>query len=409
MKYVDLDYKPKKTDIICEFKIESKLPMEKAAKEVAAESSVGTWTKLTTMNKEIEAICARAFYIKGKTVKIAYPIELFEMGSVPQLLSSVAGNIFGIRQIDNLRLEDIELPEVYVKSFNGPAHGLDGVRKTLDIKDRPLCGTIIKPKLGLRTDLHAKVAYEAWAGGIDIVKDDENLTNQNFNPFKERIVKTLDMRDRAEAETGETKVYMPNVTANCEEMIRRAEYVEECEGKYVMVDVLTVGFSALDQLLKKTNLIVHAHRAMHAAITRNDKHGISMLVLAKLLRMVGVDQLHTGTVVGKMQLEHTPEINNFLRSKWYHIKPTFPVASGGLYPNLVPELIRILGKDIIIQAGGGVHGHPDGTKKGAMAMRQAIDAAMNNISLKEYAKDHKELSVALKTWDSRTKTPEKKK
>lgn len=401
VKYVDLNYKPNKTDIVCHFRIDSKLPIKKAAKEVTAESSTGTWTRLTTMNKEIEAMSAKAFKIKNDLVSVAYPIELFELGNIPQLLSSVAGNIFGIRQIDNLRLEDIELPEVYVKSFKGPYHGMNGVRKILKVKDRPLCGTIVKPKLGLRTDLHAKVAYEAWSGGIDIVKDDENLSNQNFNPFKERVVKTLDMRNKAEEKTGEIKAYMPNVTAPVDEMIKRAEFVEECGGRYIMVDVITVGFSALDKLIKETKLIVHAHRAMHAAMTRNERHGISMLTFAKLFRLIGVDQLHTGTVVGKMQLENTPTMNKFLLSEWYGLKTTVPVASGGLYPNLIPEMMKTLGKDIIIQAGGGIHGHPDGTKTGAIAMRQAIDSVMQGVPIEEYAKKHKELETALKTWKDR--------
>lgn len=398
MGYVDLNYRPTSKDIICDFKVGSKLPIREAAKHLAAESSTGTWTKLTTMRKEIENISARAFDIKEDVVRVAYPIELFELGNIPQLLSSVAGNIFGMRNLDNLRLFDIHLPKVYVESFNGPEHGIAGVRKTLGIQNRPLCGTIIKPKLGLKTRFHAKVAYDSWVGGIDIVKDDENLSNQSFNPFKDRVIQTLDMRQKAEGETGEKKAYLPNVTAPIDEMIERAEFVKECGGRYIMVDVITVGFSALNKLLSETRLIVHAHRAMHAAMTRNEKHGISMFVFAKLFRLAGVDQLHTGTVIGKMEGENTAEINEFLREEWHGLKTTFPVASGGLHPGHVPELIRLLGKDIIIQAGGGVHGHPDGTLSGAMAMRQVIDAVMENTSLKSYANKHKELRQAMERW-----------
>jgi ribulose-bisphosphate carboxylase large chain len=206
------------------------------------------------------------------------------------------------------------------------------------------------------------------------------------------------MRQKAEDETGEAKAYMPNITAPYDEMVERADFVKECQGRYVMVDVITVGFSALQSLMKETKLIIHAHRAMHAAMTRNKKHGISMLVLAKLLRLAGVDQLHTGTVIGKMQVEESPKINNFLRSEWHDLKTTFPVASGGLHPGHVPEIIGLLGKDLIIQAGGGVHGHPDGSKAGARAMRQAIDAVMAGESLESYAQKHNELKAALKRW-----------
>ena len=123
-----------------------------------------------------------------------------------------------------------------------------------------------------------------------------------------------------------------------------------------------------------------------------------MLVFAKLFRLVGVDQLHTGTVIGKMKGENTPEINKFLREEWHGLKTTFPVASGGLHPGHVPELVRLLGKNIIIQAGGGVHGHPGGTLSGAMAMRQAIDAVMSNTTMKSYAGEHKELKQAMERW-----------
>ncbi len=121
---------------------------------------------------------------KRKTIKIAYPVELFEAGNMPCILSSIAGNIFGMKAVKNLRLEDISFPEKIVKSFKGPKFGINGVRKVLKVRKRPLVGTIIKPKVGLNPDKHAKVAYEAWVGGCDIVKDDENLTNQKFNPFK---------------------------------------------------------------------------------------------------------------------------------------------------------------------------------------------------------------------------------
>ena len=145
------------------------------------------------------------------------------------------------------------------------------------------------------------MAYNAWSGGCDIVKDDENLSSQKFNPFEERLAHTLDKRDRAQEETGERKVYMVNVTAETDLMLRRAELVIAQGGEYVMVDILTAGWSAL-QTLRDQNLklVIHAHRAGHAAFTKNQKHGIAMRPIASVARVIGVDQLHVGTVVGKM-------------------------------------------------------------------------------------------------------------
>jgi ribulose-bisphosphate carboxylase large chain len=417
MSYIDLGYKPGKDDLVCLFSVypQRGVTMKKAAEDIAAESSIGTWTEICTMSEKIRKLGAKVFEINGNRIKIAYPSELFESGNMPQVLSSVAGNIFGMKAVSNLRLEDIDWPDSMIKSFKGPYHGIPGIRKLLSVPRRPLVGTIIKPKLGLDEFNHARVAYEAWAGGLDIVKDDENLTSQSFNNFSKRITETLKMRDKAEKETGERKMYMPNISAGIDTMLERANFVKECGGEYAMVDMLTVGWSAL-QTLREANeelkLVLHAHRAGHATFTRNRKHGISMVVIGDVARLIGVDQIHIGTVVGKMQgirgevlateeqieEKEIKEHGLCLSEDWLGLKPVFAVCSGGLHPGMVPYLVKTLGNDIIIQAGGGVHGHRLGTRAGAAAMRQAVDAVLNNVSLKEYSKAHRELRVALGQW-----------
>ena len=402
LDFVDLSYKPAATDLICTFYVQPEgISLKEAAGGVAAESSIGTWTELTTAEPYMEKLAAHVFSIEGNVMKIAYPAELFEDGNMPNILSSVAGNVFGLKALKNLRLNDIELPAELLKSFKGPKFGIKGVRELLKVSKRPLVGTIIKPKLGLKTTDHARVAYEAWAGGCDVVKDDENLSSQRFNPFEERVVKTLESRDRAEEETGERKVYMLNVTAETETMLKRAEYVLAYGGEYVMVDILTCGFSALQTLRDQGfKLVIHAHRAGHAAFTKNQKHGISMRVIAKVARIIGVDQLHVGTVVGKISESRKEVLDNIEACKMHMggLKPVLPVASGGLHPRLVPALMKTFGKDFVIQAGGGIHGHTDGTFAGATAMRQAVDATLQGKTLEEYAKTHKELKRALERW-----------
>jgi ribulose-bisphosphate carboxylase large chain len=405
MKYidfVDLSYTPKETDLICKFHVEPKnQPIDVIAGGVAAESSVGTWTELSTEKSYIKEKAATVYQIEGNKVEIAYPIELFEKNNIPNILSSVAGNVFGLDDILNLRLNDIIFPKSIVECFQGPKYGIKGIRRILGVDNRPLVGTIIKPKLGLFTEDHAIVAYDAWSGGCDVVKDDENLSNQDFNRFEDRVIKTLEMRDRAEQESGEKKVYLINVTAETNEMTRRAEFVEEQGGRYMMIDILTCGWSALQTIRNADlKLAIHAHRAGHAAFTRNSVHGINMVVIAKVSRLIGVDQLHIGTAVGKMA-EKKAEIQANLKAitqSMHGIKPVFPVASGGLHPGLVPKLIEYIGLDQIIQAGGGIHGHPDGTVKGARAFRQAVEATLADIPLKEYSKDHRELARALSRW-----------
>ena len=380
LDFVDLTYKPKETDLICTFYVEPEgISLKEAAGGVAAESSVGTWTELTTEKPYVKRLAAHVFSIEGNIIKIAYPIELFEPANMPNILSSVAGNVFGLKALKNLRLLDIEFPKHLLASFKGPAFGIAGIRKLLKVPKRPLVGTIIKPKLGLETKDHAKVAYEAWLGGCDVVKDDENLSSQKFNPFEERLTQTLESRDKAQEETGERKVYMINITAETNTMLKRAQTVVDQGGEYVMVDILTCGWSAL-QTLRDQNfkLVIHAHRAGHAAFTKNHQHGIAMKPIATVARIIGVDQLHVGTVVGKMSETKAEVIENIAacKAEMGGLKPVLPVASGGLHPRLVPALMETFGNDFVIQAGGGIHGHPDGTVCGAKAMRQAVDATL---------------------------------
>ncbi|MBU4245456.1 MAG: type III ribulose-bisphosphate carboxylase [Nanoarchaeota archaeon] len=424
-EYIDINYKPTKNDLICEYYIEPSegVSFEKAATNMAGESSIDTWADIQTLSPKLaKRLKPHVFFMdkKRNTIKVAYHVDLFETNSVPQFLSSVAGNIFSMKLLDNLRLQDISFPEQVIKQFRGPKFGLEGVRKLMKVKDRPFVGTIVKPKVGLTSEKHAEVAYNSWVGGCDIVKDDENLTNQKFNSFEKRAKTTLKLRDKVEKETGERKMYMCNITApTCQEMIKRAEYVKSLGGEYIMIDIIPVGWTAL-QTLREANedlkLVLHAHRCMHSALTRNPKHGISMTVISKLTRLVGLDQLHIGTVVGKMHGGKDEVLAvrdecvlgivkenyrlNVLEQNWGKIKPMFPVASGGLEPTMVPDLMDVFGKDIIMQFGGGIHAHPGGTKTGAMAARQAVDACLKKTSLKEYSKNHEELRMALNCWEA---------
>ena len=231
-EFVDKKYKPKKTDLIVEYRVKpiKGVSLERICELLAGESSIGTWTKISTMNPTIaKKLKPHAFYINKKEniVRIAYPEKLFEKNNMSGILSSIAGNIFGMKEAEKLKLQDITFPESIVKSFPGPKYGIKGVRKITKVKNRPLIGTIVKPKVGLTEKQHAKVAYESWAGGLDVVKDDENLTSMEFNNFYKRIKLTLKARNKAEKETGEKKIYLPNITAEYEEMKKRAEYVKK--------------------------------------------------------------------------------------------------------------------------------------------------------------------------------------
>ncbi|AHF80073.1 type III ribulose-bisphosphate carboxylase [Thermococcus paralvinellae] len=428
-QYVDKEYEPNpKRDLIAVFRITPAdgFTIEAAAGAVAAESSTGTWTSLYPWYEQErwEDMSAKAYHFHDMgdgswVVRIAYPVHLFEEGNMPGMLASVAGNVFGMKRVKGLRLEDIYLPERFLREFSGPAHGIEGVRKIFGIKDRPIVGTVPKPKVGYSPEELEKLAYDLLSGGMDYIKDDENLTSPWYNRFEDRAEVLMKVIEKVENETGEKKSWFANITADIREMERRLEILADYGNPHAMVDVVVTGWGALEyirDLAEDYGIALHAHRAMHATFTRNPYHGISMFVLAKLYRVIGLDQLHVGTAgAGKLEgkkweviqfarifkeKHYVPEENDVfhLEQKFYHIKPAMPVSSGGLHPGNLEPVIDALGTELVLQIGGGTLGHPDGPKAGAMAVRQALDAIIQGIPLDEYAKTHKELARALEKW-----------
>ncbi|MHA1694409.1 MAG: RuBisCO large subunit C-terminal-like domain-containing protein [Candidatus Helarchaeota archaeon] len=401
-----------KDNIIAKYIVESKLSLQKVGKIIAAEESIGTWAKLEhDIEFMREDLAGKAFEFSGTNsgmIAIAYPVDLFdiETGSIPNLLSIIAGNLFGLTELKKVRLVDVNFPEKYVRYFPGPKFGIEGIRKICGTQDskRPHIGTIIKPKVGLNPKQTALIAYRAAKGGLDLIKDDETLTNQKFCPFEQRLTSVMEKLDTFKEESGKTVLYAVNISSDYDKLLDLADFAKDNGANCLMIDVLTCGFSAVKIIAEDESikLPIHIHRTMHGAITRARSYGISMLVIAKLVRLVGGDQLHSGTGAGKMgdvdELPEIQEIYKFLRSDWYNLKKTFPVASGGIHPGIVPRNIELLGKDIVIQAGGGVHGHPDGTEAGARAMVQAVSATIQGIKLNDYAKTHKELKIAIDLW-----------
>ncbi len=384
---------------------------EFAANAIAEEQTTGTWTGLSTVNDATayvhtydgEVMDIRAVGDGEYSTKLRYPVEIFEPGNIPQYLSVIAGNLFGLGKLESVRLTDIDIPQT-LYAGDGPKFGIDGIRRIIgtDRDRRPHVGTIIKPKVGLNPADTAKVAYEAAMGGVDLIKDDETLTNQSFCPLIPRLEAVMDALDKAEQETGQKVLYAVNVTTGGDKIVEYAANAVRTGANMVMVDVLTAGFSAVQALANDPAITVpiHVHRTMHGALTRNPHHGIAMLPIAKLVRVCGGDQLHTGTVSGKMggSAEEVLIDNLALTTEAPHLKPVFPVASGGLHPGKVNAELATLGTEIVLQAGGGIHGHPDGTRAGAAAMRQAVDAFLAGVSAAEYAKTHPELAKALKKW-----------
>jgi ribulose-bisphosphate carboxylase large chain len=404
MGYWAPDYVPKETDVLCLFRItpqDGVDPVEAAA-AVAGESSTATWTVVWTDRlTACDSYRAKAYKVEpvpnnpGQYFAwVAYDLILFEEGSIANMTASLIGNVFSFKPLKAARLEDIRIPVAYVKTFKGPPTGLIVERERLDKFGRPLLGATTKPKLGLSARNYGRVIYEGLKGGLDFMKDDENINSQPFMHWRDRFLYVMDGVNKASAATGEVKGSYLNVTAaTMEEMYERSEFAKDLGSVVVMVD-LVIGWTAIQSMAnwcRKNDMVMHMHRAGHGTYTRQKNHGVSFRVMAKWLRLAGCDHLHTGTAVGKLEGDpmtvqgyynvcrdsytHTDLPRGlFFDQDWADTKKVMPVASGGIHAGQMHLLLDLFGDDVILQFGGGTIGHPAGIQAGGVANRVALEA-----------------------------------
>jgi len=444
MGYWDADYTVKETDVLCLFRLTPQPGVDpiEAAAAVAGESSTATWTVVwTDLLTACDVYRAKAYYVEEVPNKddeffafIAYEIDLFEEASIANLTASIIGNVFGFKAVKALRLEDMRLPFAYLKGFLGPAAGVIVERERLDVFGRPLMGATVKPKLGLSGRNYGRVVYEGLKGGLDFLKDDENINSQPFMRWRERFLYVIEGINKASAKTGAVKGSYMNVTAaTMEDMYERAAFAKEIGSIIIMID-LVIGYTAIQSMAywsRKNDMVLHLHRAGHSTYTRQKSHGINFRVICKWMRMAGVDHIHAGTVVGKLEgdpntvkgfydtlllpyLKENRTIGLFFDMDWASLRKCLPVASGGIHCGQMHQLTYLLGEDVVLQFGGGTIGHPDGIQAGATANRVALESmvlAKNEGRdylkngpdiLKAAAKDCRPLQVALDLWKAIT-------
>ena len=403
MGYWQPDYVPKDTDVIALFRLTPQpgVDEEEAAAAVAGESSTATWTVVWTDRLTAADLYRAKCYrvdpvpnVEGQYFAyIAYDMDLFEPDSIANLTASIIGNVFGFKAVKALRLEDMRIPVAYLKTFQGPATGLVVERERLDKFGRPFLGATTKPKLGLSGRNYGRVVYEALKGGLDFTKDDENINSQPFMHWRDRYGYCMEAVNRAAAATGEVKGHYLNVTAGTmDQMIERAEMAKQLGSVIIMID-LVIGYTAIQTMgvwARKNDMILHLHRAGNSTYSRQKNHGMNFRVICKWMRMAGVDHIHAGTVVGKLEGDplmikgfydtllqiHTPvslEHGFFFEQDWASMNKVVPVASGGIHAGQMHQLLHYLGEDVVLQFGGGTIGHPMGIQAGATANRVALE------------------------------------
>lgn len=394
----------------------SHINMREMGQALAVEQSTGTWTPVPGETPEVR--CRHVAKLIGLwevpdiawdvppdleerryIMQIAFP-EINIGSQIPMLFTAVIGNIslFG-----KVKLLDLRFPQKYVEGFSGPKFGIEGMRKLLSVPKRPLINIMIKPCTGWTAEWGQGVFREVAMGGVDIIKDDELIANASFNTVEERVKLIMEAERQVYEETGEHTLYAVNVSDEVPQVFENARRAIQAGANCLMVNYLAVGFPVLRALAEdpERNVPILGHMDVAGVYYASPDHGISApLILGKLARLAGADMVVYPYHRGKVALtkDQCIQVGRNLTFPFYHVKPAWPMPSGGIYPYLVPKVVEDFGLDVMLGAGGGVHAHPMGPTAGARAFRQVADAVTEGRPIDQVAAEHEELRVALETW-----------
>ncbi|WP_297355659.1 ribulose-bisphosphate carboxylase large subunit family protein [Paraburkholderia sp.] len=395
----------------------------RAAEVIAGEQSSGTFVALATETPELKARSgARVERLevlgesnapslgggmaspryKRCTLELSWPIE--NMGpSLPNLMSTIAGNLFELRQVSGLRLTGLQLPPSFARAYPGPAFGIEGTRRLSGVEHGPLIGTIIKPSVGLSPDETAQQVRELVAGGIDFIKDDELQADGPHCPFDERVRAVMRVVNEHADRTGKKVMVAFNLTGDLDQMRWRHDLVLAEGGTCVMAVLNSVGLVGLHELRRHTQLPIHAHRAGWGYLSRCAELGWDYAPWQMIWRLAGADHLHVNGLHNKFS-EPDDSVIAAARAVLAPVMPQAPMAampvfSSGQTGLQAAETYRAIGcADLIHAAGGGIFGHPGGIAAGVEAMREAWVAAIEGVPLAQHAERHEALAAALEFW-----------
>ena len=402
------------------YRIETPHPIEGATEAMAGEQSSGTFIDVPG---ETDALRER----HGARVESVQPLESVEEPTLPgssppdgddsetyqrarvtlsfpyenvgpsiqNLLTTVAGNLFELRHFSGLRLLDLEIPEAISAAYPGPSFGIEGTRELLDVRDRPIIGTIIKPSVGLTPEETAEAVDEMVEAELDFIKDDELIADPPYSPIEDRVAAVMDVIDDYEKDV----MYACNVTGDVTEMLERHDRIKEAGGNCVMVSLNSVGLSGVVALRKEADLPIHGHRNGWGALSRCPQLGFDYEAYQQFFRLAGVDHLHINGVRNKFCESDESVISSARKCQTPIVSESdtvMPVFSSGQWAGQAPDTYEALGNaDLMYLCGGGIMGHPDGPAAGVEHLKQGWDAAIRGIPLETYAEDHEELRRAI--------------
>ena len=382
---------------------------QRTAALIAGEQSSGTFIAIPFEDEALKARAAATWQIepllttssdglRQYNLTLSWPLE--NVGaSLPNLLATVAGNLYELRPVHALKLLDIELPQVFADAYPGPAFGISGTRALAGVENAPLIGTIIKPSVGLSATDTAAMVEQLCAAGIDFIKDDELQADGPACPFDERVRLCMQVIRRHAERSGRKVMYAFNLTGELDEMRRRHDLVMSEGGTAVMLSLNSVGMTGFNAFRRHAQLPIHAHRNGWGYV----QTGWSYVAWQKLWRLAGVDHMHVNGIANKFQEDDESVLASaraclqpLFQQKPCTVVPVF--SSGQTVFQAHPTWDKLQSPDLLFLAGGGLFAHPGGIAAGVNALRQAWDAAMSGVSLEAAAHTHRELCEAVTTF-----------
>jgi len=411
--------------------VETAYPLEQAAEIMAGEQSTGTFVRVPAETNELRSLhAARVEKIvelgnadtpslpgsglpkrstapvlrRTAEVSLSWPID--NMGpSLPNLMATVAGNLFELKPFSGLKLLDLALPPVFLTRYLGPQFAVTGTRTFTGVFGRPLIGTIIKPSVGMSPEETANQVRVLAEAGVDFIKDDELQADGPHCPFHQRLAAVMSVLNHFAGKAGKRVMYAANITGELDQMLERHDRVVAAGGTCVMVSVNSIGLPALVALRRHAQVVIHGHRNGWGMFGRSPAIGMSFIAFQKLWRLAGIDHIHVNGLSNKFCEDDASVIASARECLTPMFTPPspgceiMPVFSSGQSARQAPDTYRALGSmDLIHACGGGILAHPGGPAAGVRSLRQAWEAAAENVPLSEFARDHEELRAALEAF-----------